>query len=336
MARSPIETFPPELLQEIFILTELNLALPESSPYISSKLSNPYIYRLVCNRYFDPRYHTRLYGSSVRPFQVQRDQARIFTYKWMTWEIYKSFLSQKYGQSGCLCDQTPETGCPSPQWPPDFEHPTNMVFEGLHKPALLSLRCAIPAKLVRGPWTLDKVQFLRFLLWTTSMNTDWRSPEACGNTRRGRREAVLEKSLDAVQLLNNCRRVCRAPKLDDVRFAVIEGGCDRSIVYDTMQAVRMWGVIGTGWDCEILDRWCASAVEAGNPKGQWLKLKLQELRMAEPSNVTKIPPAKLGGMFPRTGDYDHVEDDKLVIVQKKWNGPWPRLSDVLELRGHGW
>ena len=341
---SPIETLPAELLQEIFILSDLNLALPESSPCISRKLSDPYIYRFVCNHYFDPgypRYQKRIYGNPVSQVQVRRDQSRIFSYRWMTWEIFKSFILRKYEQSGCLCDKAPggvapDTGCPSPQWPPDFEYPTNMVFEGCHKPALTSLACPIPQKLLRGPWTKDKLQFLRFLLWTTSMNVNWAGTEACENTRQGRREAILERNLEAVQLLNNCRRLCRAPNLDDVRFAVIHGGCDRSIVYDTLEAVRMWGVAGNAWECGILGLWCGSAIEAGNPKGQWLKLKLEELRSVKSSSNTRIVHTKPSRMSPRSGDYDHVEDDKLVIARKRWNGPWPRLSDVLELRSDGW
>jgi hypothetical protein len=328
MAISPLEALPPELLQEIFVLSDLNLEFPESSPYIARKLSDPYLYRLLCNRHLDLKNTARISRRAAEPI---RQQNRIFAYKWMTWDVYKTFIIKRYEESGCLCD---ESGCANPCWPPDFANPTSMLFDDFHRPATSLIACSIPKRLVRGPWTKDKLQFLRFLLWTTSMNIDWRRPEAVENTKQGRKEAVLERNLEAVQLLNNCRRVCRAPKLEDVRFAVIDGGCDRSIVYDTMEAVRMWGVVGKGWNCEVLDQWCAYATaNTGNPKGRWLKLKLEELRSSESS---KSAQTRIGYMLPGTGDYDHVEGDQLIIARKKWNGPWPRLSDVLNLRGNSW
>jgi hypothetical protein len=179
-----------------------------------------------------------------------------------------------------------------------------MIFPRSHLPELAFVRCRFPAKLLHGPWTKDKVEFLRFLLWTTSMTVDWEL------VLQGRTEAIMQRRLDVIELFNNNRRLGKAPTLAHVRFAVVEGGCDRSIVFDTLKAAYRWGYHkpGWNWESEALDQWCEEAIKAENPKGKWLQLKLKELRRG--SYLV---------LHPKTGDYDDVEGDKLVTWSDKWN-----------------
>ena len=151
----------------------------------------------------------------------------------------------------------------------------------------------------------------------------------------------MERNHDAVELFNHNRRLGKAPDLATVRFAVIDGQCDRSIVFDIMATARLWGLQGNSWRCAELDQWCQRRIEAGDPKGNWLQLKLQELRSTVPflsqaQSPTTVDPntspvvegedlrastsqATPGYMDPRTGDYDGGDDDRLVIRDQRWS-----------------
>lgn len=282
MPLSPLELLPAEILQEIFLLSP-NLDLPLASPHIASKLSTPHCYHAVCNHFLTSNLNDR-------PRQT-RLQSRIFALRWMTWSFFQSHVTKTYARAGCLCG---ESGCAVPIWPPDFTNPLAMSANMGHLPQLSYIKCRIPAKLLHGPWTADKVQFLRFLVSTTSMTVDWADRSIRQLTLQGKKDAILSRNYDAVDLFNHNRRLGKPPTMEMVRFAVIEGGCDRTIVYDIMATARMWGY--RYWEDSALDEWVQKAVEEGNPKGPWLRLKLKELRMMN------------GYMGVYTGDYTRDGD----------------------------
>jgi hypothetical protein len=65
--------------------------------------------------------------------------------------------------------------------------------------------------------------------------------------------AILEGNLEAVYLFSRVRRLGKAPNLGLVKFAVLEGGCDRSIVFELITAGRLWG--HRRWEDVELDAW---------------------------------------------------------------------------------
>jgi hypothetical protein len=318
MPPSSLELLPAELLQPIFFLSGLNLSLVDASPYIASKLADNYIYNAVCTTYL-----TTTNTLSSRSEQSCA-QTRIFASQWMTWPYFQSWVLKTWENNGCLCGKTGDTGCFDKQWPPDFEDATRMLFTRSHLPVLAWVKGRLPVKLFRGPWTADKIQFLRFLLWITSMSVDWEDEKCRTLVLEARRDAVLRGNLEVVELFNHNRRLGKAPNVEMVRFAVFEGGCDRSVVYDTMAAARIWNLRGDAWRDEELDNWCEERIKNGDPKGAWFKLKLEELRTVKaPGDDTAIEvdgvKVKPGQMHPKTGNYDDVEGDKLVIRSLKWN-----------------
>ncbi|KAF2005638.1 hypothetical protein P154DRAFT_315542 [Amniculicola lignicola CBS 123094] len=316
MPLAPIERLPVELLQPIFLLSDYNLSLPLASPNLAAKLSDDYIYNAVCTQYLTTNLENRAWQTTA--------QSRIFASRWMTWDYFKSWVLRKWGDKQCLCGKTPDEGCFDQQWPPNFEDATRMLFSRSHLPQLSYIKCRIPAKLLHGPWTTDKIQFLRFLLWTVSVTVDWANPDIRRLAIEGKMEAIREKNLEAVELFNHNRRLGKAPNMDTVRFGVFEGGCDRSVMYDIMSTARTWGMRGAQWKCEKLDAWCDEQIKNGNPKGKWLQLKLMELRAEYGSTGRKPaeneePGVQCGWMHPKTGDYDDVEGDKLVINVHRWS-----------------
>jgi hypothetical protein len=335
MSLSPLELLPAELLRLIFFLSDLNLSLVDASPYIAVKLADNYIYNAVCTIYL-----TTTNILSPRSEQSYA-QTRIFASQWMTWPYFQSWVLKTWENNGCLCGKTKDTGCFDKQWPPDFEDATRMLFTRSHLPVLACVKGRLPIKLLHGPWTADKTQFLRFLLWITPMSVDWEDERCRRLALEGRREAVLRGNLEVVELFNHNRRLGKAPNVEMVRFAVFEGGCDRSIVYDTMAAARIWNLRGDAWKDEELDNWCEERIKNGDPKGLWLKLKLEELmttKIAGEDNTITADGVKVipGQMHPNTGNYDDVAGDKLVVRSLKWNQVSFAISLILgrRLREH--
>lgn len=270
MAVSAIEALPVELLQPIFASSGYNLALVEASRTLGARLSSEYVYQKTCDYYLTGLCDDYAVRSAA--------QTAIFGSKWMTWSFFKSWVLRTYGRNGCLCGLEPCGGCFDAQWPPDFEDATSMVFSRSHLPRLAWLRCRLPRKLLSGPWTQDKVQFLRFLLWTTSMTVDWNNPEVCQLVLEGRRQAFTESNLEAVELFNHVRRLGRPPSLETVRFAVMEGRCDRSIVYDTLRTAYRWRSRDENWQCNELDEWCEQRILENDNRGWWLRNILEALK----------------------------------------------------------
>jgi hypothetical protein len=129
------------------------------------------------------------------------------------------------------------------------------------------------------------------------MSVDWADKNAVRVAVQGKREAIMDRNLDAVHIFSRTRRLGRAPNLELVKFAVLEAGCDRSIVLDLMIAAREWG--HRRWNDVELDAWVARQEAKGEPKGKWLRTKLEELRAG------RYPDAKTGDYV---GDLLEVRD----------------------------
>jgi hypothetical protein len=269
MPASPLERLPVELLQSIFAAADHNLALPQASDLMGARLSDDYVYNAICAKH--------LAGTPPQLDLAERTavQTFLFSRRWMTWSFFQRWVLRTWGPQGCLCGRE---SCFDAQWPPHFADATTMVFSRSHLPRLAFLRARLPAKLLHGPWKRDKIEFLRFLLWLTGMTVDWRDDGVREVALQGRREVMLERNLEAVELFNHVRRLGRAPSLDTIRFAVLEAGCDRSIVYDTLVAAHAGGIRGGAWKCAVLDGWCAERIAAQDGRGKWLRDRLEVLR----------------------------------------------------------
>jgi hypothetical protein len=194
-----------------------------------------------------------------------------------------------------------------------------------YEDGLFSQSSRIPMKLLCGPWTQDKIEFLRFLLWITSMSVDWHDSETSQAAVEGRRRAILERNLEAVELFNHNRRLGRAADLEAVYFAVTAAGCDRSIVYDTLLAASLWNTHGKFRHSAELHGWCEARIAEGDPKGTWLQKKLEESRIlsnekeAEQENERNHNRIGRENLDPDTGAYEAGPEDGLIVHQLAWN-----------------
>jgi hypothetical protein len=130
------------------------------------------------------------------------------------------------------------------------------------------------------------------------MTVDWADKETRRLAVQGKKEAILERNYNVVDLFNHNRRLGKPPGIDMVKFAVLEGGCDRTIVFDILSTARTWGC--RDWASNEIDAWIKKAVAEGNPKGAWLSKKLKELRRPN------------GNLTHDVGNYE-MEDDVLRV-----------------------
>jgi hypothetical protein len=312
MVLASIERLPVELLQPIFSAAGHSIALIQASSYIAARLSSEYVYNSTCDYYL-----TEVHGKRA---ELSAAQTYIFASKWMSWDFFKSWIMRRYGSTGCLCGRTQKEGCFDAQWPPNFEDASQMIFSRSHLPQITFVKGRIPMKLLSGPWHQDKIEFLRFLLWITAMTVDWMDPDTTHVAMNGRKQAMLERKLEAVELFNHNRRLGRPADLRTVRFAVMHAGCDRSIVYDTLLAANAWyGQKSARYSAE-LHRWCDIRIADGDPKGRWLQKKLWEScilsSQEEAEEVHEHVPLDLD---PATEAYDGGPEDVLTTHKLHWN-----------------
>ena len=317
MGLASIERLPVELLQPIFIESGHNLALLQSSPYIAARLSSEYIYNSTCDYYLTGVHGERTRQSSAQTF--------IFASKCMTWAFLKSWCLRRFGSKGCFCDRKPEEGCFDAQWPPNFDDATKMVFSRSHLPRLAFVKGRIPLKLLRGPWSSSKIEFLRFLLWMTSMSVDWHDPDTAQAAIHGRKVAIIEQNLEAVELFNHNRRLGRPANLETVAFAVMEAGCNRSVVYDTLLVANMWSNNQSTRYSDALHEWCDGQIATGNPKGTWLLKKLEESLILRARDGLKRGDcqekmhARHVALEITSETYDSGFEDLLTVNELEWN-----------------
>jgi len=290
---SALEELPTEILQEIYRWSR-NLNLPLSSPHISLKLSSNIVYTWTCDYAFYNPWPVR---SPIRT-EVQQ---QLFSRRWMTWQFFKQYLIRFDHPDACMCWHILlGQQCDGQRYPSClFSLPTRACRGGRlnNQIGIKSISCPIPTKLTRGPFLPDKVAFLQFLLKETTMSIDRADREAIRTATRGRREAIRDRKYDVSYLFAHSRRLGNAVTLELIKFAIIDCNCDRSIVFDLMIAAKesKW----SWWNDVELDAWVARQEAAGNPKGRWLKVKLEELR---------------GGQWPKLETANYEAADVLQIL----------------------
>jgi hypothetical protein len=293
---APIELLPVEITQNIFLQT-LNLNFPLSSPIIASKLSDKHVYRFVCDHAFG----YDVLPTIPKPKHLPTYQNQLFAIRWMRWDFFEEYISQRVPPRACGCpiliDCHDTSGRPAIASCNCIIPDCKLRRHGEDKSTNLPrIRCSLPQKLVHGPWTTEKIRFLNGLLRISNMSVDWADKSAVRAAVQGKREAIMDGNLDAVHIFSRTRRLGRAPNLELVKFAVLEAGCNRSIVLNLMTAAREWG--HRKWNDVELDTWVAQQEGKGGPKGEWLKIKLEELR---------------SGRYPDVQSGDYVGGDVLEI-----------------------
>ena len=154
------------------------------------------------------------------------------------------------------------------------------------------------------------------------MTVDWKDPETRQLVIQGRRQALLEGNLEAVELFNHNRRLGRPPTLETVHSAVMEAGCNPSIVYDTLRTAYRWSSHIDAWDYVVLDQWCDQRIQENDIKGLWLREILQALRHSEMGAYEKSMDREL--LFDKlvheaASKYSNELGNELIRNEPSWN-----------------
>ncbi|KAJ9623131.1 hypothetical protein H2203_006067 [Taxawa tesnikishii (nom. ined.)] len=166
---------------------------------------------------------------------------------------------------------------------PDFDHPAQQ--DKLH---YLHLRSPvqIPQKLLSEPWTQPKIAFLRYLTFVGA-GIDWEHSTAGETATQGLRSAIASRNRFVVACLVSAP-VGVSPSASLFRFAVIDNGCDQTVVFHLLAAALRSQVMvrfqpaSTGHsatDFNFRDpsiwSWAGRAKAGGNAKGSWLTRALK-------------------------------------------------------------
>lgn len=300
---SNFEQLPTEIVQDIFEYSN-NINLPLSSLIFSSQLSAESIYVRFAT---DLLYAADCGAFSGQVCSTAAAISRMLQCRWMSWRIFKAAVQGCFARAERAVherrkrdtiendmngsddpnsdEENPQsvqpiaTASASPEeemvllpLPPLFEEPfEERRYYHLHAPIQL------PDKLLRGPWTPDKMHLLYYLVWN-DVGINWSLSSRGEVATRGLQSAIEQRNRKVVAILVS-PVVGVVSSAANVKSAVVDHGCDQTVVFHLVQAVlrariteRTTGETVTDVDFRdaSLWHWARRVKEAGNRKGDWL------------------------------------------------------------------
>ncbi|KAL8955564.1 MAG: hypothetical protein Q9183_006595, partial [Haloplaca sp. 2 TL-2023] len=148
--------------------------------------------------------------------------------------------------------------------------------------------CRIPTKLLRGPWSRSKMDFLRMLIAAGAI-LDWDTSNNGEVADKGLREAIVQGNETVVRLLTQewskvapeqrttfpyirgtrCAKCPITITIDHLRLAVLEGGCKEGVVKAVVVAITK--LENTRVDTDpVIENWAVEKKARGDARGKWL------------------------------------------------------------------
>jgi hypothetical protein len=281
---SALEQLPTELIQAIFIQSG-NLNLPLSSPDLNSQISGRRLqWELTCDALSPVVWHPGEDEPSAGPVELA-GASRLLNSRFMTWKFFQTWLDHESDVRSLKISE-PRVRHDEP-WQSRYAD----IWFRLEPSSGLSL----PTKIVRGPWTVEGISFLKvFALHphTCPKSLDGIVTEVA---YEGFEKAIEQQRLEVIKLLRNLHM---KPDQELLRKAVIDHGCDKSIVLYLLQ----WSAVNimrrnitpddnsstiTQPEMDFLDpmlwAWAEKAKAVGEAKGEWLMAVLRQLSNAATS-----------------------------------------------------
>ncbi|KAL8918170.1 MAG: hypothetical protein Q9208_007522 [Pyrenodesmia sp. 3 TL-2023] len=145
--------------------------------------------------------------------------------------------------------------------------------------------CTMPTRLLRGPWTEEKKQFLHLLMCAGAAL----DPEGSNNREvadQSLREAIVQGNGEVVLLLSspwglyiNKSSGMLPITVDHLRLAVFQGGC-KSEILEHLARNRYLGNYFDWAQDDIMD-WANEQKDRGDARGAWLLNKIDHLQKAK-------------------------------------------------------
>lgn len=149
---------------------------------------------------------------------------RLLACRWLTWPVFVDLMKRLIARAS----------------PPDMEAKlSSYLADPRHLPPpvpdyLLGPEVHIPVKLLHGPWSSDKADFL-YHLCQLGLSVDWDHSTAGEVAFSGLEEAINTSNQKAAAALL-CDRVMVLPTQELLRAAVMHHGCDQTIIFHLLTA----------------------------------------------------------------------------------------------------
>lgn len=295
---SALEQLPTELIQAIFVQSG-NLDLPVTSWNLTAQLSGKRLqWELMCDALSPVVFQRESDSASLAELA---SASRMLNSRFLTWKAFREWLDSECVSRSLDIEEPP----------PSSEHSWQSRYADIWMALQPSSRFRLPSKAVRGPWSADRVAFLKVF----SLYPNWCSTPLDGIVaevaREGLARAVEEQSLDVIKLLRN---LGVKPDQQLLRQAVLDYGCDKETVLYLLQwclvKLMRWNVVPLNADprpeVDFLDpmlwAWTDKAKAVGERKGEWLTNVLRRLS----SLATSEDAEELGRL---------EQDDSLYMLQ---------------------
>ena len=238
------------------------MSLATSSPFIAKQLSDEHIF-LDCAL----RILTASNGSDA---SLAKELSALLQCRWMTWERFTEVLVTVH-----------RIKYPNAKERPSFN---DLRRQPVFRPELLGPSVHIPEKLLQGPWSKGKTEFLHYLVWL-HLTIDWDHSTVGEFATTGLHQAIAERNGLAVASLVS-PGVGVEPSMASLRAAIIEHGCDQTIVWHLLNAAIRCHIsargqaksphsIETNFRDPSIWSWISRAQEAVGNRASWLKEALK-------------------------------------------------------------
>lgn len=262
---SRLEQLPTEMLQSIFEFSA-NVDLPLVSPRLSSQLTSGVLQQQLTSQVLHQALETTNLGvSSVDVAHAMR----LMNSRFFTWPFFQAWLHSEFDRlafrkewedtigendDASVSRQRQEEWTwyrlrPSPSLPP-------------------------PSKLLRRPFTADRVRFLKFMIATFRDDPESLDAVYCEFVQDGFHRAVEDGAGDALSAF-----FCLGAQIDTelLRKAVIDAGCVKDVVQRLIS--RTTHLTSEPLDVDFLDpalwAWAEKARAKGDEAGSWLVKQLR-------------------------------------------------------------
>ena len=259
---SLMEKLPTEVLQNIFECSG-NVNLPLSCRVLASQLRGRHLQALVTSRVLEPVLHV---SSKDGIWTTKlKDASRLMDSRFFTWAFFVDWLQdvdrrrKPPGEHWDAAPNLPPDGC---------YHRAEVVWRTLEPHTLLHP----PLKLLRRPFTADRIMFLDVMVSALTEEPDDLDPIYQEQAQRGLEQAIDDSAHHALDAFWSLGAV---PDTELLRKAVIDAGC---VVPVVAKLITRTAKLRTSTDLldPMLWSWADEAKRRNDEKGQWLVARLRE------------------------------------------------------------
>lgn len=267
---SRLEVLPTEILHAIFEFSA-NPDMPLASPRLASQLDSRHLYHELTSRILQPVIEDRA-GSKAE----LKNAMRLMNSKFFTWQFFKEWLRAEFEARGLL-QEWQDADPPTDATPVQAELWARWSWNRLRP----HIRLSPPKKLLKGPFTEDKVRFLTFVTSTFRDDQDQLDPLYLELARDGLEQAITEGAEEA---LPSFWTLGLQTDTELLRLAVIHAGCKKEIVRRLLTRAK----VHVNFLDPDLWSWADKARMSGDERGPWLMAQLKRASRGLGRTLAKI------------------------------------------------